>query len=407
MADEVTEGGATVGNLADLLPTSQQPQRRALTGFLESIREPKAPGEAGGVPVPAWECFRAVLGGAARRDLEDAHAPKALSPTIESERLYADNRMRAASADGTHLPPGLHIVTGQTGGGKSALVVNLAHAAAAAGHPVLYVSLELDGAEIAARFLGLASGVPWYKLALRKPLGPDEDAKRQEGEAALVADGIPERVAVLAPETVDAGLVQREALELFDAFGKVPLVVFDYLQMATVRSADSYRAPLREAVAQVVKELRTLSRHLEHRPDWPGCPVVVLSTTARANVKKSDNSGERVVPGLGGDNPDDLRNADLETLKALPKEAGEVEATAVTAWVVALGDKDAADGSRPLTLRLVKNRLGMPGQWVPFTFHGATGRLEEAPSRYSATAQASPPTTAQALAGAQKSKGAR
>ena len=375
MADEVTEGGATVGNLADLLPTSQQPQRRALTGFLESIREPKAPGEAGGVPVPAWECFRAVLGGASRRDLEDANAPALAG--LDDERRHADDRVTTCAAEGTHLPPGLHIVIGQTGGGKSALVVNLAHAAAAAGHPVLYVSLELDGAEIAARFLGLASGVPWYKLALRKPLGPDEDAKRRTGEAELIADGIPERVAVLAPETVDAGLVQREALELFDAFGKVPLVVFDYLQMATVRSADSYRAPLREAVAQVVKELRTLSRHLEHRQDWPGCPVVVLSTTARANVK-----GEGAVPGLGGDEPDAIRHADLETLKALPKEAGEVEATAVTAWVVALGDKDTADGSRPLTLRLVKNRLGMPGQWIPFTFKGATGRLEEETRRY-------------------------
>jgi hypothetical protein len=375
MADELTAG--SVGNLADLVPESMRPQRRPLTGFLDTIREPRSPSEAGGVPVPAaWTCFRAVLGGASRQTLEHAHLPKVFDAR-EHERLHAAAWLDRSAADGTHLPAGLHIVTGQTGGGKSAFVVNLAHAAAAAGHPVLYVSLELDGAEIAARVLGLVSGVPWYKLALRKPLGPDDDAKRRDGETALRAAGISERVTVLTPDTMDPGLVEREALGLFDTFQKVPLVVFDYLQMATVRSGDTYRAPLREAVAQVVKELRTLSRHLEHRPDWPGCPVVVLSTTARANVK-----GEGAVPGMGGDNPDDLERADLETLKALPKEAGEVEATAVTAWVMGLGDKDTVGGARPLTLRLVKNRLGMPGQWIPFTFHGATGALDEAPTRY-------------------------
>lgn len=379
MADELTGDTApTVGNLADDISAQYRPQRRTLAGFLDAIREPKDPSAAGGVPVPTdWECFRAVLGGASRKTLEDAYRDHSRGAR-EAESLLAYERMHAAAKEGTHLPPGLHIFTGQTAGGKSALMVNFAHAAAKAGHPVLYVSLELDGEEIAARLVGLASGVPWYKLALRKELTPDDAAKRQEGEQYLNDAGISDRVAVLVPDTFDAATVHAEALDLWKAHGKVPLVVFDYLQMATVRTADSYRAPsLREAVAEVVKALRALSRHLATEPDWPGCPVVVLSTTARANVK-----GDGAVDGLGGEEPDRVRWVDLETLKALPKEAGEVEATAVTAWVLALGDKNATDGTRPLTLRLVKNRLGMPGQWIPLSFHGETGRLEEMPARY-------------------------
>jgi hypothetical protein len=382
MTDDSTDNlTPRVGNLADDISAAYRPQRRTLTGFLDTLRTPKAPGDAGGVPVPTdWECFRAVLGGASRSDLEQANGPRSHG-TRDADALHADARVQRATTEGTHLPPGLHIVTGQTGGGKSALVVNLANAAAEAGHPVLYVSLELDGAEIAARFLGLASTVPWYRLALRRELSAEDAAKRQEGEDNLTARGIPERVAVLVPDAFDAATVHAEALGLWKAHGKVPLVVLDYLQMATVRTADSYRAPLREAVAEVVKALRTLSRHLDTEPDWPGCPVVVLSTTARANVK-----GEGAVDGLGGEDPDKLRHADLETLKALPKEAGEVEATAVTAWVVGLGDKDT-NGTRPLTLRLVKNRLGLPGQWIPLTFHGATGLLEESPARYRLAAE--------------------
>jgi hypothetical protein len=84
---------------------------------------------------------------------------------------------------------------------------------------------------------------------------------------------------------------------------------------------------------------------------------------------------------LSGENPDAIRFTNLETLKALPKEAGEIEATAVTAWVLALGEPQG-DGTRPLALRLAKNRMGMPGGWVPFAFNGATGALVEAPTRY-------------------------
>lgn len=356
-----------------------EPLARPLSGFLSAIREPAlSPSEAGGVPLPeAWRCVRAALGGATREELERAHAPESHGRR-EDDARHADLRVTRAEAEGSHLAAGLHIVTGQTGGGKSALVTNLALAAATGGHPVLYLSLELDGEEVAARVLGLESGLPWFKLAQRKPLSEEETRTRDAAVAALEAAGVPERFRVHAPLAgLDVAAVAGLALALWEETGRVPLVVLDYLQLATVRTTPGqYQPQLREAVASVVLALRLLSRKREDVPGWPGCPVVVLSTTARANVK-----GEGAVRGLTGEDPDALRWDDLETLKALPKEAGEIEATAVTAWVVALGEK-AENGRRPLTLRLVKYRGGMPGQWVPFAFDGATGRLEEAPTRY-------------------------
>lgn len=377
------ENAVTFGSLGDELPPEPKPEHRTLTGFLERISAPLAPGEVGGVPVPTdWECFRAVLGGVRRDDLERAHGEKTFGGK-DDERLMAAERVERAKKEGTHLPAGLHIFTGQTGGGKSALVANLSRTAAKAGHPVLYVTLELDGEEIAARILSLESGVPWFKLALRKGLTGEERNARDmaRGVFADPENNAAERIAVLAPlGPLNVDTLHREALALWRKHNnKVPLVVFDYLQLAAVRTGDNYRAPLREAIAAVVLELRTLSRRRDDEPEWPGCPVVVLSTTARANVK-----GESAVRGLDGKDPDALRFEDLETLKALPKEAGEVEATAVTAWVLALGETDT-NGTRPLTMRLVKNRLGLPSQWVPFRFHGPTGRLEEEPARYAVT----------------------
>jgi hypothetical protein len=377
--------GVTVGSLADDLvmratrealseSARERGEVRTLADALEVIREYRPnPADAGGVPIPAeWECVRAVLGGLSREKLEESQKANPIG------NLAPETFARAVT-EGTHLPPGLHIVTGQTGGGKSALAVNLVHAAAAAGHGVLYVSLELDAEEVAARVLGLTAGVSWSRLALRRPLLPDDTGRVNDSRHDLTVTGEAGRIVVYAPDgPLSLETITREALVLFDAHGKKPpLVVFDYLQLAAVRMGNDYRAPLREAIASVTLALRSLSRHRPNRPDWQGCPVLVLSTTARANVK-----GENAVPGMDGTNPDALRTADLETLKALPKEAGEVEATAVTAWVMALGEKSEADGSRPLTLRLVKNRLGPPGAWVPFTFDAPTGRLTEAPGRY-------------------------
>jgi replicative DNA helicase len=275
-------------------------------------------------------------------------------------------------------------VTGQTGGGKSALVVNLAHSAITAGHPVLYISLELDAPEIAARLVALEScgrsgggGLSWGRLALRRGLSPQDRETRGQAIASL-RDRAALFVAIVPEGGLIKGDVQREALELWREHGKTPLVIFDYLQAAAVKDAERY-LQLREHIAAVTMELRQLSRESPKLEGWHGCPVVVLSLTARSNVR-----GESAVRGMDGKAPDALRKEDLETLKALPKEAGEVEATAVTAWVMALGEKDAGNaGARPLTLRLVKNRLGRAGQWVPFNFYGITGKLEEATERYS------------------------
>lgn len=354
------------------------PQTEALSGFLAAIEGERTAADAGGVPIPHdWECVRAVLGRVPRDVLERAHdtKPAVRMSQAEADWLHAREKAQDAAKKGTHLPAGLHVVTGQTGGGKSALVTSLALAAAEAGHPVLYISLELDGEELAARVLALKSGVPWYKLSLGESLTPEEQSWRTKARQELEQAGVPERFLIHAPvRGLSVQTVRTEALAAWERWGKVPLVVLDYLQLATVFASGS-RLPLREAIAAVVLEMRHLSRRDKSR-GWPGCPVVLLSTTARSNTKGAD-----AVEGLNGENPDALRRDNMEALKALPKEAGEIEATAVTAWVIALGER-TSNGTRELALRLVKNRLGIPGAWVPFVFHGATGLLEEAPGRY-------------------------
>lgn len=348
-------------NMADVLPS------------LTDIRDPRR----GGVPLPAeWASMAAVMGGITRTHLETYHAG----------RGDLGRHFETCKRAGAYLPPGLHTITGQTGGGKTAAVINLALTALAGGHPVVYVSLELDAHEVAARLLALEGNLPWAPLALRREL-PAETMTKRDRAIADMTPGVRNCV-VLVPDgesaTQTAADVRATALRLWHETGRelAPLVIFDYLQAASILTLGEGRdTSLREHIAAVAMTLRRLSREsLDGYPDWPGCPVVALSITARGNV-----AGKERAEGFAGD-PDELRFADLEALKALPKEAGEVEGTAVTAWVMALGETVEDNGERPLTLRLAKNRMGPAGQWIPFTFHGRTGRLEEAPKRYAAAA---------------------
>lgn len=347
---------------------SVPPLSVSLADVINDLKQPRD-GSLGAVPVPeTWRCFRAILGGASDSVLRN--------PT--------GTRFDECARDG-QLFAGLHIFTGQTGGGKTALVVNLARTAAAHGHPVLYVSLEIDAQELGARVVGLEGDLEWYKLAQYKHLSDADIAKRDAGIAALKDTA--RLIHILAPDPGEFQLssIKREALRLWRETGKTPLVIFDYLQLAPALLKEK-DLQLRELITDVTFTLRHLSRvdakaRLdEHDPDatahWMGCPVVVLSTTARSNVK-----GDGKVTAMSGDAPDTIRLMNLEELKALPKEAGEIEATAVTAWVIALKAEDV-NGIRHLAIRLAKNRMGMPGAWVPFAFNGATGELTEDPSRY-------------------------
>jgi len=254
----------------------------------------------------------------------------------------------------------------------------------------VYVSLELDAPELAARLLALEAELPWSALALRRPMNhPDAIAKRDAGITALTDPA--RRFVALVPDgnvgfSALATNLRATVLRVWaDTDRKrAPLVIFDYLQAAGILSPGGAQreSSLREHIAAVAMELRRLSREqLPDAPDWPGCPVVALSLTARTNV-----AGKEKIAGFGS-SPDLLRRADLEALKALPKEAGEVEGSAVTAWVMALGEDAHGTGERPLTLRLAKNRIGPDGQWVPFVFDGKTGALREAPERYEAAAR--------------------
>lgn len=383
---------------ADAERITARPLSDALAHF-ESDPDPVSTPEPGSVPLPeAWELMRAVFGGASRDAIERRHGrligdtTAVLQSNIERENAdesrYADAMARGA------LGAGLHVVAGHTGGGKTALACEMARTAALAGHPVVYVSLELDAREIAARMIALQAALPWAILAADRPLA---QSSLENGLAmARKRDAIDKlreplgAVYVWAPDpgpddpAPHVAELRAFVREVWERHGnRVPLVVFDYLQAPGIYARDEEqerRLPIRERLGAVIMQLRHLSKAeaapVPDAPAWTGCPVLVLSTTARSNV-----TGKEATPGMSGDDSDDIRWANLEDLKALPKEAGEIEAASVTAWALSL-TRSEHDGPRRLTLRLAKARKLPDGQWLPLRFDGITGRISDDPTRY-------------------------
>lgn len=379
--EEGATAGPGTGRTDELAPAP------ALSTCLDDLTQerPESEAEAGSTPLPTrWRLLRAVMGRATRKQLEAAAEQGQDGPAARA--------VEAAARRG-RLSAGIHVNVGITGGGKTAFAANLTRAAIEEGHPVVYVSLELDPDEVAARLVALdaaehnGSGeLSWADLTERRPLTPNVRAERDRAirrlRERLSAVHVWAPDAAVDPHPPTVAQLRRMVYEAAARYGKAPLVVFDYLQAPGfygVSAAEERRLPIRERIGAIIIQLRHLSkRHqLKDGTLWPGCPVLILSTTARGNV-----GGERAAKGMTGEDPDEIRFESLEVLKALPKEAGEIEATAVTAWAMALAETPDEDGARSMTLRLAKFRKGPVGQWIPLRLYGATGRIMEEPGRF-------------------------
>src|SRR5690606_18046924 len=87
---------------------------------------------------------------------------------------------------GGGLWPGAHIVVSGTGVGKSQLTIQLALRAAKSGIPTVYIGLELEEFQIAARAIGDQAGMRWSNIYLGHC--SESDLSKAREAAALLAN---------------------------------------------------------------------------------------------------------------------------------------------------------------------------------------------------------------------------
>lgn len=240
---------------------------------------------------------------------------------------------------GGGLWPGMYVLVGGTGAGKTQWAVQVAVEAARTGRRVLYLALELSRQDLAARVLGALSGEPWSGI-LRGTLG-DAGAQRVV-DAARLARALPFHTECGVPFGYGADTLASRAWSL-----RPSLVVLDYLQLCGGRAGEDPRT----TVGRVSYVARTLARDLH-------AAVLVLSSTARANYADLVN--------------DPLR--DPSDLVGLGKESGEIEYAADGVLVLARH----ADQPRTRVLVASKNRHGPLGR-VELEWTGTAFRETDAP----------------------------
>ncbi len=245
------------------------------------------------------------------------------------------------------LEPGLVVLAGKPGMGKTTLANLIAAHVAGSGTPALYVTYENSRDNLLLKHLCRLAGEPETD-ARRGKASPEALAKAaQEFAATAAALYYVEASADTTVETIKAQALQIKRRH--DA--PRVLVVVDYLQkMAHTAGFDELRAN----VGAIAAHLRDLSRALDS-------PVLALASLNRG--------------GYG--------TAKADPTMAQLKESGDIE---YGADVVLLLSDDQQDGppmgsGKPVKLYIAKNRGGASDTTVPLVFKPAIGDFkEQAPS---------------------------
>jgi replicative DNA helicase len=171
-------------------------------------------------------------------------------------------------------PSALVVVGARPSAGKTALGLGMAtHAALEAGRPVLVFSLEMSKLELTQRLLCAEARVDSKRVRSGKLTEADWDkiahATGRLAEAPLWIDDNP-NLTVME--------IRSKARRLKARTGDLGLVVVDYLQLMTGRTAAENR---QVEVSEISRGLKILARELE-------CPVLALSQLSRALELRQD-----------------------------------------------------------------------------------------------------------------------
>lgn len=330
-------------------------QRRAIATFLQEALQRQREGET---PADLMEYVQEQ--GAAVQESISAKRPGALvwgaslvegvlelareaRASKESGRATLGTPTGLADLDRTlnGLNPGLYVLGGAPGVGKTSLVLQWAMKAAEE-VPVVYVTYENSPLNLTLKAIGRLANISPSDVER----GVADLAKLQEGINIFESwpPGTSTRLAFVegTPDTTTA-YIQGQARQAMARHGaRRCLVIVDYLQRMAHANGSGY-GTLRENVSALTLGLRKLATQLDS-------PVLAISSLSRG-----------------------VNNYAHPTLEAL-KESGDLEFTADV--VLLLGAREDALGRGPrrmVDLVVAKNRFGEADRKVGLSFNPALG----------------------------------
>jgi len=166
---------------------------------------------------------------------------------------------------------GLIIVAGRPGMGKTAFAGVLARNASERA-PVLIISMEMSGLQLAMRFYASEAGVSLQRMMQGK-LSSEDWSKLAAATENLMTTGI--HINDKTSRTISD--VVAEARRFKRLHGTIGMIVVDYLTLLDMSGGHNRN----EAISETTRRLATLAGELE-------CPVVLLSQLNRELEKRTD-----------------------------------------------------------------------------------------------------------------------
>jgi replicative DNA helicase len=167
------------------------------------------------------------------------------------------------------LQPGdLVVVAGRPSMGKTALAINMGeNVALNTGMPVAIFSMEMGATQLALRMIGSVGRLDQHKLRTGRLAADDWDklstALGRLNEAPIVIDETP---------ALNAIEVRSRARRLMKQYGKLGLVIVDYIQLMQASSQGENRAT---EISEISRSLKGLAKELK-------VPVIALSQLNRS-----------------------------------------------------------------------------------------------------------------------------
>jgi len=165
-------------------------------------------------------------------------------------------------------PGDLIVVAGRPSMGKTALALNIGeNVALNTGMPVAVFSMEMGAAQLAMRLIGSVGKLDQHKLRTGR-LGPEDwdklsTALGRLNEAPILIDETP---------ALNAIEVRSRARRLMKQYGKLGLVIVDYLQLMQASTQGENRAT---EISEISRAMKSLAKELS-------VPVVALSQLNRS-----------------------------------------------------------------------------------------------------------------------------
>jgi len=269
----------------------------------------------------------------------------------------------------------VYVLAGAPGSGRTSLALRLAHAAATAGCPVLYVSYECEDVEIRARLVAGVVKTPYGQMLAPEGLLQVEREQVTSAWKRYAEGGPGARMLITVPGGHDIGepgqpvgsmaWLRAEAERRARDFGRPPLVVVDDLKAAVAFSdeVDPFSSGPDFAAARTSLAIRLVAR-------GAGSPVLVVASLAPASI-------------LGPHDP--WRLPELPDVESSGGLGGNADAILVLwpdgeDWETYEGKGLARDASsrRPVVVRAVKGRQNGPGL-ARLVWYPVVGTFEDAP----------------------------